>query len=100
MRHIEDAAEELRATGACKAWSKDADPQVCKVCTLRLKHVPSLPGHVSQVASQVNGLLLELLAEACNYHDKDAIEIFRQGGKLASDAYVSLWRCLLLWSRA
>ena len=35
-----------------------------------------------QVSSQVNGPLLEILADSCGFHDRACIELFRKGGDI------------------
>lgn len=66
IEQIEAAAEELKSNGEREGWLASADPLV------------------REVSKDVNGPLLEMLAEAINFHDCECIELFRKGCPLAS----------------
>ena len=61
MQQIETAAAEFRATGACSAWLQRADSRV------------------AQVSREVNGPLMEALADAIAFHDAECVQSLRRG---------------------
>ena len=63
---IEAAAKELESSGERGRWLASADPLV------------------REVSKDVNGPLLEMLADAIDFHDRDCIEFFRKGCPLVS----------------
>lgn len=86
MRQIEAAAFEMREHGQCTGWLKCADGLTKQVAgVLFFCHRPLLCvlGGV-QVSKEVNGPLMEMLADTCRHHDKEAAQLFRKGGPLVS----------------
>jgi len=66
IEQIEAAAKELESSGERGRWLASADPLV------------------REISKDVNGPLLEMLADAIDFHDRDCIELFRTGCPLVS----------------
>jgi len=64
ITQIERTAAELRQSGAAEAWFEGAD------------------ANVRTVAAEVNGPLLELLAQGCGHNDLESVQLFRLGAPL------------------
>ena len=67
IAQIEKAGKQMRQSGAANGWFGSSDNKVRRIC------------------KGVNGPLLQMLAEACNYHDMAALELLRSGAQLAGD---------------
>ena len=67
IAQIEKAGQQMRQSGAADAWFGSTDNKVRRIC------------------KGVNGPLLQMLAEACDYHDMAALELLRSGAQLAGD---------------
>ena len=67
IAQIEKAGKQMRQSGAADGWFGSSDNKVRRIC------------------KGVNGPLLQMLAEACNYHDMAALELLRSGAQLAGD---------------
>ena len=99
ISRIEAQAQLLRATGMCEAWFAGADPAVVSVQHLRLSRHSNSFAHTylfAQVAGEVNGALLELLAEKIGYHDKECVNLFRRGAPLVKCFSVQSPSCVAL----
>ena len=66
IAQIEKAGQQLRNSGAVDQWFCDGDAETRRVC------------------KGVNGPLLQMLAEACGYHDMAALELLRFGSQLVN----------------
>ena len=66
IEQIEAAAKELESSGERGRWLASADPLV------------------REISKDVNGPLLELLADAIDFHDRACIKLFRTGCPLVS----------------
>ena len=64
IAQIERVGKELIASGAASAWFEGADSKI------------------RNVAAGVNAPLMQLLANACKFHDCDCIDFFRRGAPL------------------
>ena len=76
--------EQLRRDGQVEAWARDADPKLALV-SFGIQLACGLAGlGTVQAMSGVNGPLLEVLAHLIQYHDRESIELLRNGGPLVS----------------
>jgi hypothetical protein len=65
MQAIEQFAEELTANGQRRAWSETVkDPEL------------------RRFAKEVNGPLMEILAQRIKYHDRECVDLFKTGATL------------------
>lgn len=83
MAQIEAACGEMRETGQCAAWFSNADDKVRQVRMYAVR-IPCIcvRNFAMQVAHEVNGPMLELLASEIDYHDAACIDSFRYGAPL------------------
>ena len=71
IAQIEKAGKQLWLSGAVDKWFGEADSKVRQIC------------------KGVNGPLLQMLAEACNYHDMASLDLLRSGAQVGGDLCLS-----------
>ena len=79
---LEEAAHEMRASGAVKEWNAGCDGEILQVCDLISQCSASVSAAVLpswEVSRGVNGLLLEQLAAVTGHVDAQFVEFFRKG---------------------
>ena len=67
IAQIEKAGQQMWLSGAVDKWFGGSDSKVKQIC------------------KGVNGPLLQMLAEACNYHDMACLDLLRSGAQVAGD---------------
>ena len=76
IAQIELAAQELTTKGTVAAWLDKVDPSI------------------KAVVQDVNGPMLQLLADTCSYHDRECISLFRCGAPLVAK-FQRVSRCFI-----
>ena len=84
LRAIEKMAEELHANGACRQWYVRRSRWVlCSDASMPLRRrCAATDPAVRSLISDINGPLMEVLADRIRYHDRGCIELFRQGAPI------------------
>ena len=87
VSRIEDEAQRLSHSGACQQWLLGAEDKAPCFCPTpsgcwAARVLGAVAVQVAGVVRDVNGPLMEVLAQAIAYHDAGVVDMLRDGGLL------------------